>query len=60
MHTPDLPESLIEGRVSTYLGYLYRRWTFDPSTFTPDFFEVFFTSYSQPGALRAGFATTEP
>jgi pimeloyl-ACP methyl ester carboxylesterase len=54
--TPDLPESLIEGRESTYLGYLYRRWTFDPSTFTPDFFEAFVTSYSQPGALRAGFA----
>ena len=52
--TLDLPEALIAGREDIYLGWFYRNYGARPLDDT-DIAE-YLRTYSQPGALRAGFS----
>jgi len=54
--TPDLPERLIEGRERDYLTWFYREFSWQPGAIGPDDIDEYVRTYSQPGALRAGFA----
>jgi len=54
--TPDLPEALAAGREAEYLGWFYRTFSFKPDAIGPEDLAEFVRTYSQPGALRAGFA----
>jgi pimeloyl-ACP methyl ester carboxylesterase len=54
--TPDLPEALIAGRERDYLGWFYREFSYVPDAITPADVDEYLRTYTQPGALRAGFA----
>lgn len=54
--TPDLPEALVAGREAEYLGWFYRTFAFKPGAIGPDDLAEYVRTYTQPGALRAGFA----
>ena len=53
--TPDLPEALITGRERTYLQWFYQTFAYKPDAIDDDALDEFVRTYSQPGALRAGF-----
>ena len=53
--TPDLPEALVAGREAEYLGWFYRTFSYRPDAIGPDDLAEFLRTYTQPGALRAGF-----
>lgn len=53
--TPDLPEALVAGREAEYLGWFYRTFCYRPDAIGPDDLAEFLRTYTQPGALRAGF-----
>lgn len=55
-NVPDLPEALIAGREATYLGWFYRNYAHNPAAIAPADVAEYVRVYSQPGALRAGFA----
>jgi YVTN family beta-propeller protein len=52
--TPDLPETLVQGKELQYLTWFYNNLAYNPSALTPDINE-YFSHYSAPGAMRAGF-----
>ncbi len=54
--TPDLPEALTEGREHTYLSWFYRTFAYRPDAITSADLDEYVRTYSQPGAMRAGFA----
>ena len=54
--TPDLPEALVSGRERQYLGWFYREFAYRPDAIGPEDLEEYLRTYSQPGALRAGFS----
>ena len=54
--TPDLPEALVGGRERTYLGWFYRAYSARPNAIDEEAVEEYLRTYSQPEALRAGFA----
>jgi pimeloyl-ACP methyl ester carboxylesterase len=54
--TPDLPEALVSGRERAYLTWFYREFAFIPNAITPEDVDEYLRTYTQPGALRAGFA----
>ena len=54
--TPDLPEALTEGREHIYLSWFYRTFAYRPDAITPADLDEYVRTYSQPGAMRAGFA----
>ncbi len=54
--TPDLPEALIEGRERIYLQWFYQTFAFQPDAVPDAALDEFVRTYSQPGALRAGFS----
>ncbi len=54
--TPDLPERLIEGRERDYLSWFYREFSWQPDAITAADIDEYLRTYSQPGAMRAGFA----
>ncbi|MGI9382434.1 MAG: alpha/beta fold hydrolase [Methyloligellaceae bacterium] len=53
--TPDLPEALVQGRERAYLSWFYRTFSDRPDAIGPADIEEYLRTYSQPGALRAGF-----
>ncbi len=53
--TPDLPEALIQGRERTYLQWFYQTFSYRPDAVGEADLDEFARTYSQPGALRAGF-----
>jgi pimeloyl-ACP methyl ester carboxylesterase len=53
---PDLPEALVSGNVRTYLRYFFTFNVYDRTTIDENEIEEYVRAYSQPGALRAGFA----
>jgi pimeloyl-ACP methyl ester carboxylesterase len=53
---PDLPETLVSKDVGAYLRYFFTFNVYDRSTLNEDEIEEYIRAYSQPGALRAGFA----
>lgn len=53
--TPDLPEALIAGRERVYLQWFYQTFAYRPDAIDDAALDEFVRTYSQPGALRAGF-----
>jgi pimeloyl-ACP methyl ester carboxylesterase len=53
--TPDLPEALVAGRERLYLQWFYQTFAYKPGAIDADAIDEFVRTYSQPGALRAGF-----
>jgi pimeloyl-ACP methyl ester carboxylesterase len=54
--TPDLPEALTQGREDIYLSWFYRTFAYRHDAIGPDDVKEYLRTYSQPGAMRAGFA----
>lgn len=54
--TPDLPEALITGRERVYLKWFYDTFAYKPDAIDAEALDEFVRTYSEPGALRAGFA----
>jgi pimeloyl-ACP methyl ester carboxylesterase len=52
---PDLPEALVAGNVRTYLQYFFT-FNSNPGAITEEELAEYVRAYSEPGALRAGFA----
>lgn len=53
--TADLPERLVEGRERDYLAWFYREFTWQPNAIDESDLDEYVRTYSQPGAMRAGF-----
>ena len=53
--TPDLPEALVSGRERIYLQWFYQTFAYRPGAIDDAALDEFARTYSQPGALRAGF-----
>ncbi len=51
----DLPELFVAGKEREYLQYFFNVRIFDTSAISDGDFEVYVSSYSAPGAMRAGF-----
>lgn len=54
--TPDLPEALVTGREREYLSWFYREFAFRPDAIGEEDIQEYLRTYTQPGALRAGFS----
>lgn len=54
--TPDLPEALTFGRERIYLGWFYRTFAYRPDAIGEADLQEYLRTYTQPGAMRAGFA----
>lgn len=54
--TPDLPEALTQGRERVYLGWFYREFGYRPGAVTDADIDEYLRTYTQPGAMRAGFS----
>lgn len=55
-NVPDLPEALIQGRERIYLSWFYRTFGDRPDAIGELDIDEYLRTYTQPGALRAGFA----
>ena len=53
--TPDLPEALTIGRERTYLTWFYRTFGHRPDAITQADIDEYLRTYTQPGAMCAGF-----
>jgi pimeloyl-ACP methyl ester carboxylesterase len=53
---PELPEALVSKNVRTYLEYFFTFNVGNPSAITEEELAEYVRAYSEPGALRAGFA----
>ena len=53
--TLDLPEALTAGREDIYLAWFYRTFAFRPDAIGAEDLAEYVRTYSQPGAMRAGF-----
>jgi pimeloyl-ACP methyl ester carboxylesterase len=54
--TPELPEALVQGRERIYLEWFYREFSWQRGAIDAADVDEYVRCYSQPGALRAGFA----
>ena len=54
--TADLPEALVTGRERAYLGWFYREFAWRRNAIDATAVEEYLRTYTEPGALRAGFA----
>ena len=54
--TLDMPEALIAGREDIYFTWFYRNWGHRADVLSDQVIAEYLRVYSQPGALRAGFA----
>jgi pimeloyl-ACP methyl ester carboxylesterase len=54
--TPDLPEALVTGREREYLSWFYREYAYRPDAIGQQDIDEYLRTYTQPGALRAGFS----
>ena len=54
--TADLPEALTAGRERLYLSWFYRTFGHRPDAISDADIDEYVRTYSQPGAMRAGFA----
>ena len=53
--TPDLPETLVQGREREYLSWFYREFCWQRGAIEEADIDEYVRCYSAPGALRAGF-----
>ncbi len=51
----DFPEALVAGREALYLGFFYRKGGARPDAISPAAQAEYLRTYTQPGAMRAGF-----
>ncbi len=51
----DFPEALVAGREELYLGFFYRKGGASPTAIAPEAQREYLRTYTQPGAMRAGF-----
>jgi pimeloyl-ACP methyl ester carboxylesterase len=54
--TPELPEALVQGREREYLSWFYREFCWQRGAIANADIDEYVRCYTQPGALRAGFA----
>jgi pimeloyl-ACP methyl ester carboxylesterase len=54
--TPDLPEALVSGRERQYLSWFYREYAWRQDAIGAEDIDEYLRTYTQPGALRAGFS----
>ena len=54
--TPDLHEAVVSGRERAYLGWFYREFSWRRGAVDAAAVEEYLRTYTEPGALRAGFA----
>ncbi len=54
--TPDLPEAMTAGREDIYLAWFYRTFAYRPDAIGPEDLAEYLRTYTQPGAMRAGFS----
>jgi pimeloyl-ACP methyl ester carboxylesterase len=54
--TPDLPEALTHGREEVYLRWFYQTFAYRPDAIAEKDVHEYLRTYTQPGAMRAGFA----
>ncbi len=54
--TPDLPEALVRGREREYLSWFFREFCWQRGAIQEADIDEYVRCYTQPGALRAGFA----
>ena len=54
--TPDLPEALVHGRERLYISWFYRSFGYRPDAIGERDIDEYARTYTQPGAMRAGFA----
>lgn len=52
---PDLPEALVAGREKLYLSWFYQHYSRHPDAITEADVDEYIRTYSQPGAMKAGF-----
>jgi pimeloyl-ACP methyl ester carboxylesterase len=52
---PELPDALVAGRERLYLSWFYRNLGHPSHSFTAEAIDEYVRTYSQPGALHAGF-----
>jgi pimeloyl-ACP methyl ester carboxylesterase len=52
---PDLPELLVAGREKLYLSWFYQHYSRNPSAISDTDVDEYLRTYSQPGAMKAGF-----
>jgi pimeloyl-ACP methyl ester carboxylesterase len=53
---PELPEALVSGNVRAYLQYFFTFNASNPAAMADEELTEYVRTYSEPGALRAGFA----
>ena len=53
--TPELPETLVQGREREYLSWFYREFCWQRGVIEEADIDEYVRCYSAPGALRAGF-----
>jgi pimeloyl-ACP methyl ester carboxylesterase len=53
--TPNLPESIIQGKEREYLSWFYKNLAYNPEAITQADIDEFVSHYSAPGGMRAGF-----
>ena len=52
---PELPEALVAGREKTYLSWFYQHYSRNPEAISDADIDEYIRTYSQPGAMKAGF-----
>ena len=53
--TPDVPETLVQGKEMEYLRWFYHNLAYIPSAITQEAINEYVRVYSAPGGMRAGF-----
>ena len=53
--TPDIPETLVQGKEMMYVSWFYRNLVYNPSAITQTDINEFVSHYSAPGGMHAGF-----
>jgi pimeloyl-ACP methyl ester carboxylesterase len=53
--TPDVPETLVQGKEMEYLSWFYHNLAYNPSAITQEAIDEYVSRYSAPGGMRAGF-----
>ena len=53
--TPDLPEALVAGRERLYISWFFKNYGHRPDAIEENDINEYARTYSQPGAMRAGF-----
>jgi pimeloyl-ACP methyl ester carboxylesterase len=53
--TPDVPETLVQGKEMEYLSWHLRGLAYNPSAITQEAINEYVSRYSAPGGMRAGF-----